>query len=72
MHEVAKVEKKIDLFKPALGQETLESLWIENAAYFLKEHMIYFSHLVTFEKIYIRLIGEKFSVNKYNLKKFFF
>ncbi len=42
----------------------LENIIIENAAYWLKEHMIYLSHVESVNEVYIRLIGEKFSVRK--------
>jgi len=43
----------------------LENIIIENAAYWLKEHMIYLSHVESLNEVYIRLIGEKFSVIRF-------
>ena len=41
--------------------ESIDDLWISNAAYFLKEHMIYLTHIESMSKAYIRLIGPNFS-----------
>lgn len=44
-------------------ENSMSDLNIENAAFWLKEHMIYLSHVESMDKIYIRLIGENFSVS---------
>ena len=46
-----------------------ESPWIENAAYFLKEHEIFISHIKDCHNVYIRLIGENFSAKYERLRK---
>ena len=39
----------------------LDSLWISNASYFLKEHMVYITHVAQCDKIFLRLIECEFS-----------
>jgi hypothetical protein len=56
--------------KPPLGKpkDTVDSVnnkespWIENAAYFLKEHEVFISHIHDCHNVFIRLVGENFSV----------
>jgi hypothetical protein len=40
-----------------------ECFWIENAAYFLKEHQVVVTHIEDSKKFFIRLIGQNFSVS---------
>lgn len=44
------------------GNTSLDDYKITNAAYFLKEHMVFLSHVESVEKVFIRLIGQDFSV----------
>ena len=46
---------------------SLDDYKITNAAYFLKEHMIILAHVESVEKVFIRLIGQNFSVKKMEL-----
>lgn len=39
-----------------IGNTNIDDLWITNATYFLKEHMVYLSHVESLNSIYIRLI----------------
>jgi len=48
--------------KDSVDSGIKESPWIENAAYFLKEHEIFISHIKDCHNVHIRLIGDNFSV----------
>lgn len=50
--------------QPLSSSLKTEDLYILNAAYFLKMHQVLVTHIVDCEKIYIRLIGDNFSVIK--------
>ena len=52
------VMKKKNEIEPSL----IENLVITNAAYFLKEHVVFISHVADCDKVYIRLVSENFSV----------
>ena len=43
-------------------ENVLSSLRIENAAYFLKEHLVLVSHVESVQVVFIRLVAENFSV----------
>lgn len=47
--------------------DDIQSLFITNASYFLKEHAVYVSHVEDCNRIYIRLEGDGFSVSQTKL-----